>query len=252
MAPRRRSSSSKPLLKSSKARKTVSAIFRKRNRCWKYCEPFCYAFAALLVLVLIVILTIFLMALFPVSLQKLKTLFHDSKIGIALNKAGFDTPIGELFLNEQTPCTQMTVTKVWSKAFTRLSTESPLRKVDINGDGAADIILGYGVDDSIQYSAESHIPKCELETAGYREMVPCEGGVLCLDSFSGKTLWQRWTPSIIFSLFCTSDLNKDGQIDCVASGRGGVSQIYFCIVFKCSTIFFNIYLACARIERPKR
>jgi len=190
MAPRRRSGSSKPLLKSSKARKTVAVIFRKKNRCWKYCEPFCYAFAALLVLVLIVILTIFLMALFPVSLQKLKTLFHDSKISFALNKAGIDTPIGELFLGEQTPCTQMSVEKLWSKAFTRLSTESPVRKVDINGDGAADVVLGYGVDDSIQYSVDNHgnIPKCELETAGYREMVTCEGGILALDGTTGRTM----------------------------------------------------------------
>lgn len=224
MAPRRRSSS-KPLLKTSKARKTVAAIFRKKARCWKCCEPFCYAFAAILVLVLLGILAIFLMALFPVTLQKFKSLFHDSKIGYALSKAGFDTPTGELFLGEQTPCTQMSVSKVWSKAFTRLSTESPVRKVDINGDGVIDIVLGYGVDDSIQYSMENHgnIPKCEVENGGYREMVPCEGGILALDGASGSTLWQKWTPSIVFSLFCKDDLNKDDHIDCIASGRGGVS-----------------------------
>lgn len=225
MAPRRRSSS-KPLLKSSKARKTVAAIFRKRSRCWKYCEPFCYAFAALLVLVLIAILIIFLMALFPVTLQKLKSVFHDSKLGAALHKAGFDTPTGDLFVGEQTPCTQMSVSKIWSKAFTRLNTESPVRKVDINGDGVVDVVLGYGVDDSIQYALENHgnIPKCEVENAGYREMVPCEGGILALDGNSGATLWQRWTSSIVFSLICKNDLNKDNRIDCVASGRGGVSK----------------------------
>lgn len=221
MAPRRRSSS-KPLLKSSKTRKTVAKIFQKRARCWKCCEPFCYAFAALLVLVLFVILTIFLMALFPVSLQKLKSLFHDSKISIALNNAGFDTPINELFASEQTPCTQMSVSKVWSKAFSRLTSESPTRKLDVNGDGVLDIILGYEVDDSVQYPLEDHgtIPKCD---AGYREMVPCEGGILALDGITGTTLWQRWTPSMVFSLICISDLNKDGQKDCIASGRGGVS-----------------------------
>lgn len=227
MAPRRRSSS-KPLLKTSKTRKAVAAIFRKRNRCWKFCEPFCYAFAALLVLVLLVILTIFLMALFPVSLQKLKSLFHGSKISLALDKVNFDMANSELFVGEQTPCTQMSVSKVWSKAFTRLSTESPVRKVDINGDGIDDIVLGYGVDDSIQYQQESHgnIPKCEIENGGYREMVPCEGGILALDGITGNTLWQRWTASIVFSIFCRTDLNKDGQIDCVVSGRGGVSVFY--------------------------
>ncbi|XP_055326879.1 uncharacterized protein LOC129580462 [Sitodiplosis mosellana] len=226
MAPRRRSSS-KPLLKPSKTRKAMAAIFRKRNHCWRYCEPFCYAFAALLVLLLIAILGIFLMALFPMSLQKLKSLFHDTKLSFALNKVriGFDAmPTGQLFLGEQTPCTQMAVSKVWSKAFTRLSTESPVRTVDINGDGAADIVLGYGVDDSIQYQSESHggVPKCEIENNGYREMIACEGGILALDGITGNTLWQRWTPSIVFSIICRTDLNNDAQIDCVVSGRGGL------------------------------
>lgn len=142
MAPRRRSSR-KPLLKSSKTRKAMAAIFRKRNRCWKCCEPFCYAFAALLVLVLLVILTIFLMALFPVSLQKLKSLFHSSKLNFAFNKVGFDAmTTDELFMSEETPCTSLSTQKIWSKAFTRLNTESPVRKIDVNGDSIEDIILG--------------------------------------------------------------------------------------------------------------
>lgn len=227
MAPRRRSGS-KPILKSSRTRKAMVAIFRKRSRCWKFCEPFCYAFTALLVLVLLIILTIFLMALFPVTLQKLKSLFHDSKfsLAVALNKVGLDsTPTGELFVGEQTPCTQMSVNKVWSKAFTRFSTESPIRSVDINSDRIADIVFGYGIDDSIQYYPENHgnIPKCEVTNDGYRELVPCEGGILALDGITGKILWQRWTPSIVFSIICKADLNKDEQIDCVVSGRGGVS-----------------------------
>lgn len=51
------------------------------------------------------------------------------------------------------------------------------------------------------------------------------GGILALDGVTGNTLWQRWTPSIVFSLMCQTDLNKDNQIDCIASGRGGVSAI---------------------------
>lgn len=264
MAPRRRSGS-KPLLKPSKTRKAMAAIFRKRNRCWRYCEPFCYAFAALLVLVLLVILCIFLLALFPVSLQKIKSLFHDTKLSFALNKVGFETmPTGQLFLGEQTPCTQIAVSKVWSKAFTRLSTESPVRTVDINGDGASDIVMGYSVDDSIQYQSETHgsVPKCEVENNGYREMVSCEGGILALDGVTGNTLWQRWTPSIVFSIICRIDLNKDAQIDCVASGRGGVSEMFailqvqffsndILLIFRInsfSCVFVCFLLACSSAE----
>lgn len=231
MAPRRRTSS-KPLLQSSKARKTLAAIFRKRARCWKYCEPFCYAFAALLVLITLILLTIFLMALFPVTIQKIKSLVNSNNmIGKAFNLN--ELPTQELFLGEQTPCTQMSVNKVWSKALSRLNTESPIRKIDLNGDGIVDVIFGYGVDDSIQYQLDnSHgaIPKCEISNeAGYRELVFCEGGIIALDGTNGNTIWQHWTSSIIFSLICSADFNKDKQMDCVASGRGGVSKIFFSI-----------------------
>lgn len=179
MAPRRRNG--KPILNSSKTRKSVAAIFRQRKRFWKYCEPFCYAFAALMVLVALIFLAIFLLALFPVSVQKIKTLFHSNNFmshpfGM---KYGFDFQADDLFSGEVTPCTQISVSKIWSKAFSRLNTESPIRKTDLNGDGIADIIFGYGVDDSIQYSVENRgtIPKCEFETAGYREMVYCEGKI---------------------------------------------------------------------------
>lgn len=113
--------------------------------------------------------------------------------------------------------------KQWSKAFSQLSTESPLRKLDINRDGVMDIVFGYGVDDKMQNPLEHNtgIPKCELENNGYREMVYCQGGILALDGLSGNTIWQRWTPQIIFSLSCAIDLNKDDQIDCIISGRGG-------------------------------
>lgn len=53
-------------------------------------------------------------------------------------------------------------------------------------------------------------------------MVPCEGGILAIDGITGDTLWQRWTPSIVFSIFCRTDLNKDQKSGCVVSGRGGL------------------------------
>lgn len=226
MAPRRRSSY-RPLLQSSKARKTVSSLLRKRMRCRRFCESFCYVFAAFLVLLAIIALTIFLMALFPIALQKVKIFVHDNNMfGNSFNIS--DLSNDELFLGEQTPCTQMSVNKVWSKAFSRLNTETPIRKVDLNGDNVTDIIFGYGVDDSIQHEIDDsgQIPKCEIGGSGERrEIVSCKGGIVALNGINGNTIWQHWTSSIVFSLYCNSDLNKDGYIDCVASGDGKVSSI---------------------------
>lgn len=228
MAPRRRNGSS-PTPRPSKTKKTVAAILRQRNRCWKFCEPFCYAFAALIVLVALIFLAAFLLTMFPVALQKIKVLFRDSNfVGHSFGaRYGNDVSMeySQMFTNEMTPCTQLRTTKIWSKGFSKLSTESPVRKADVNGDGFSDVIYGYGVDDSVQY--DQGIPKCEVERPGYREMVYCAGGLLAMDGSTGSTVWQRWTTFIVFSLYCNADLNTDGVIDCVASGRGGVRIFFF-------------------------
>lgn len=228
MAPRRRASY-RPLLQTSRARKSISTLLRKRVRCRRFCESFCYIFAALLVLLAIISLTIFLMALFPVALQKVKSFVHDNALlGSTFNMSEISSD--ELFLGEQTPCTQMSVSKVWSKAFSRLNTETPIRKLDLNGDNVSDLVFGYGVDDSIQHESDEsgQIPRCEVATNGeHREIVYCKGGILALDGVTGNTIWQHWTSSIVFSLYCNTDLNKDGQIDCVASGDGRVSLCTF-------------------------
>lgn len=217
MAPRRKGG--KP---ASKTNKTVTAIMRKRNRYWKCCEPFCYALAALIVLIAIIFLAAYLLTMFPVSLQKIKLWIRQKDVKWYENALNSEY---ELFKGEMTPCTMISVQKVWSKAYSKLSSESPVRKLDLNGDGNEDIVLGYGVDDSIQYGAESPVPKCELDDNGYRAMVFCEGGILALDGVTGNTLWQRWTEFNVFSISCFADLNSDGQVDCVVSGRGGVCLV---------------------------
>lgn len=142
MAPRRRNGSS-PTSRPSKTKKTVAAILRQRNRCWKFCEPFCYAFAALIVLVALIFLAAFFLAMFPVALQKIKMLFRDSNfVGHSFGaRYGGDVPMeyNQMFSNEMTPCTQLRTMKTWSKGFSKLSTESPVRKADVNGilDGLA-------------------------------------------------------------------------------------------------------------------
>lgn len=132
-----------------------------------------------------------------------------------------------LFKGELTPCTQIAVHKIWSKAFSKLNSESPVRKCNVNGDGVKDIVIGFGVDDNVEYGDDSTIPKCELDVGGYREFIYCQGGVLAIDGVTGETIWQRWTSFNIFSIFCDLDFNSDGQPDCVASGRGGVTLAFY-------------------------
>lgn len=74
------------------------------------------------------------------------------------------------------------------------------------------------LDDNFQYD-DASIPKCEDSTSGF-----CEGGILAIDGINGNTIWQTWTAFNVFSLYCTEDLNGDTYNDCVASGRGGVSE----------------------------
>lgn len=170
--------------------------------------------------------------MFPVPLQKIK---------IWLNNKSSTPPVNAvsdyaMFYGEVIPCTQITVRQTWSKVFSQLNSESPVRKTDVNGDSIDDIIFGYGVgmrnrqylsfysvqmhifvnsftDDSFQYD-DRNIPKCSGAV--------CEGGILALDGVTGSTIWQTWTAFNVFSMFCTQDFNGDGRTDCIAAGRGGV------------------------------
>ncbi len=89
----------------------------------------------------IIFLAAILLTMFPVPLQKVK---------LWLRKDGQLQGPSELndyamFDGEIVPCTQISVQKTWSKAFSKLSSESPVRKCDVNQDGVEDIIIGYGI-----------------------------------------------------------------------------------------------------------
>ena len=214
---------------------------------WQYCEPFCYGLAALTILIVIIFLAALILTLFPIPLQKLKIWLKKD------NQQHLTNTLNDQFIQTQkfnepnaygidgkefVPCTQITVHKVWTKIFPRLNSESPVRKADLNGDGIKDIIFGYGigkyffkyhflintyiyvfVDDNIQYEG-IELPKCK--SARQDKEILCEGGVIALNGLNGDLIWQRWTAANIFSIICTVDIDKDGFMDCIAAGRGGV------------------------------
>lgn len=190
----------------------------KRSRCSRCLEPFCYA---LLVLLIVLILSAIVLTLFPV--QKLKLMFQSASPNLyeALLENNVDGSIVTLAepAIEQVPCQSLGVTKVWSRTFAKLNSEAPVRKTDLDGDGVEDIIIGFGVDDSIELENSNDIPQCTM-TRGQVDL--CEGGVLAMNGVSGDVMWKFWSSFAIFSLFCKFDVNNDRINDCVASGPGGL------------------------------
>lgn len=50
----------------------------------------------------------------------------------------------------------------------------------------------------------------------------CRGGILALDGADGSLLWSIPTKDEVFELRCPAlDMNNDGEIDCIGSGRHG-------------------------------
>ncbi|XP_058825004.1 uncharacterized protein LOC131685356 [Topomyia yanbarensis] len=206
---------------------TSSPILKKyrRRRCWNCCEPFCYGLAAITVLIGLIVLAALLLTAFPTPLQKIRVWFHkESSFSSDVIRDKFNsllysgTDAGNSS-REVVPCTQITVQKVWTRVVARVNSESPLRKLDVNGDAVEDVIVGYGIDEMID-DARGFIPRCTSLKTGLTDM--CGGGLMALNGINGNTLWQRWTSFTIFSLKCAIDINSDGQSDCVAAGRGGL------------------------------
>lgn len=118
-------------------------------------------------------------------------------------------------------CSRITLKPKWENHFTGLSTESAIRFIDINCDGTLDIILGFGLrQDDFDGHGFNFFKKCIYsDTTSY--LPYCLGGILALDGQSGHELWRKQTTHEIFAIHCVLDVNSDGQMDCIITGRGG-------------------------------
>lgn len=158
--------------------------------------------------------------MFPVPLQKIKvwlrkdlsfTSNYSSSFSNLFHISGSNNDL------ELVPCSHISVQTVWSKAIAKVSSETPVRKADLTNDGIDDVIIAYGIE---EMADGEQLPRCKFAKTGLIDI--CTGGVLALNGLTGAILWQKWTAHTIFSVFCTSDLNNDTNVDCVASGRGGL------------------------------
>lgn len=111
------------------------------------------------------------------------------------------------------PCSNLKITDVWTSSLPILTTDSPLRILDLNADGISDIIFGFGTGD---YSFPDAYCSIFLNVSS-----PCKGGVIALDGKTGETMWTYWTNDTIFDLQCSADINGDSLNDCLAIGEQG-------------------------------
>ena len=53
------------------------------------------------------------------------------------------------------------------------------------------------------------------------DVTPCQGKVLALNGLDGSTIWERAINFPAFAIRCVLDVNSDGSLDCLVSGRIG-------------------------------
>lgn len=84
----------------------------------------------------------------------------------------------------------------WRKTFFPSQSECTLQLYDMNRDGVVDVVAVSIYD-------------------------PCGVNVVAMDGVTGTVVWEAVVKFPVFALRCELDVNLDGVMDCIASGRGG-------------------------------
>ncbi|KAJ8922345.1 hypothetical protein NQ315_004288 [Exocentrus adspersus] len=193
-----------------------------------FCRPCCYVSVALGVLIGLIILVVILVSLYPLPLDRLKDWIVKSR--------------KENSKSQLLPCHNLKVTEVWSTVLPKLTTDSPIRTMDVNGDGIEDALFGFGTGDN------SNVLSSDIFCPIFMGVPsPCDGGIVALDGATGGIVWRRWFNDTIFSLHCTADINGDYQNDCLATGMAGtiatVDSKNGSIIWQVNTGRTNIFVA---------
>ncbi|CAH1119834.1 unnamed protein product [Phaedon cochleariae] len=191
-----------------KAGKTdINTRMKVRPPCRAFCKPCCYVVAALTTLIGLIILVVVLVSIYPLPLDRLRDWI--------IRRSQKVEPKVRLL-----PCDNLKVTDVWSINLPKLTTDSPVRTIDVDNDGTEDILFGFGTGDN-----HKRLPSDIFCPMFMGVSPPCEGGVIALSGINGEIIWRHWFNDTIFHLQCNADVNGDQMKDCLAIGVAGTVAV---------------------------
>lgn len=212
-------------------RSDLGTRLKAKPPCKAFLKPCCYIFAALSVLVGLIVLVVVLVSMYPLPLDKVRDWI--------IKKAQKQEPIR---VSKLLPCDNLKVTDVWSINLPKLTSDSPVRVLDVDNDGIDDILFGFGTGDNYNVLPPDLFCPIFMGVPS-----PCEGGVLALNGLTGNIIWRHWFNDTIYSLHCSNDVNGDQQNDCLVIGMEGTIAVIDSkngtIIWKLNTGRLNVYVA---------
>ncbi|CAH1796048.1 unnamed protein product, partial [Owenia fusiformis] len=198
----------KPLMAPRLRTRSRISVQRAKHKLKSSIWPIIYVFVFIGYLIAFVCLIVYLVNAFTANLSK--TQHSANLVNILLNDTEYSNLIG---------CSNIEVEDVWIAQLPKLTTEAAIRLVDVNQDGVLDVITGFGT------GVDGVIADPLLCKIYFNGSFPCQGGLLALDGLTGRELWRHYSIHEMFAVNCNYDMNKDGVLDCLGSGRAGVLQL---------------------------